>query len=93
MKDDLIKITDIYPAYPDIVCEITSDGYTARTLLRKKFDNDYYLIPFKQTEETEVSAIQAINDRAKKYFEFGELTKRCIKEDCLRTFQNNNLQK
>jgi hypothetical protein len=74
-------LKESYPLYPTVRKEITNNSVEFSTLVRKRYDGKYYLIPMKHSDPVEAKAIHGIHSKAHKYLMLGVLTKSDILDD------------
>jgi hypothetical protein len=69
------------PMYPAVRREEIGKEISFSTLVRKRYDGVYYLIPFKMTEITEAKTIHTLHAYVYKYFMLGVKTMLDVKDD------------
>lgn len=69
------------PLYPVVRRQEENKEIAFSTLVRKRYDGVYYLIPFKVTEMTEAKAIHALHAYVYKYLILGVLSFLDAKDD------------
>ena len=69
------------PMYPVVRRQEQGKQIAFSTLVRKKYDGVYYLIPFRVTEMTEAKAIHALHAYVYKYLMLGVKTLLEVKDD------------
>lgn len=69
------------PMYPVVRRQEAKKEIVFSTLVRKRYDGVYYLIPFKVTESTEAKAIHALHSYVYKYLMLGEYNFLDVKDD------------
>lgn len=74
-------LKELYPLYPVVRREEIGREITFKTLVRKKYDGAYYLIPFRVTESTEAKAIHSLHAYVYRYFMLGVKTLLEVKDD------------
>ena len=67
------NLKDIYPLYPVVRREERKGKVYFSTLVRKRYDGQYYLIPMEHSEETEAKSIHGIHAMAHRYLMLGVL--------------------
>lgn len=65
-------LKDSLPMYPVVRREEAGKEIAFSSLVRKKYDGKYYLIPFRVTEKTEAKAIHALHAYVYKYLMLGK---------------------
>jgi len=85
MKD----LKELYPLYPTVRKTAIKGKFEFSTLVRKRYDGKYYLIPMRYSDLVEAKAIHGIHSQVHKYLMTGVLTK----EDALDTDQTNEAQR
>ena len=69
------------PMYPVVRREKSTKGITFSTLVRKKYDGFYYLIPMKFEGESEAKAIHGLHANVHKYLMLGVQNFLDVKDD------------
>jgi hypothetical protein len=64
-------LKDSLPMYPVVRRQEQGKEIAFSTLVRKRYDGVYYLIPFRVTEKTEAKAIHALHAYVYKYLMLG----------------------
>lgn len=75
------SLRDSLPLYPTVRREEASKEIAFSTLVRKKYDGVYYLIPFRVTDATEAKAIHALHAYVYKYLMLGVKTLLEVKDE------------
>lgn len=79
------SLKDTYPLYPTVRREeVPSEKgkeIAFSSLVRKRYDGKYYLIPFRVTEKTEAKAIHALHAYVYKYLMLGEQSMMDVVDD------------
>lgn len=68
-------LKDTYPLYPVVRRQEIGKEITFSTLVRKRYDGKYYLIPVRFTDTSDAKAIHALHAYVYKYLMVGVLTK------------------
>lgn len=71
-------LKDTFPLYPTVRREEKEEKIFFSTLIRKRYDGKYYLIPMRYSAETEAKSIHGIHAMAHRYLMLGVLTKQDI---------------
>ena len=71
-------LKDMYPIYPTIRRQELDKEIAFSTLIRKRYDGKYYLIPVRFTDSSDAKAIHSIHTYVYKYLMLGVLTKEDI---------------
>jgi hypothetical protein len=71
-------LKDSYPLYPTVRREEKDDKVFFSTLVRKRYDKQYYLIPMVYSGETESKSIHGIHAMVHRYLMLGVLTNQDI---------------
>ena len=71
-------LKDMYPIYPTIRRQEIGKEIAFSTLIRKRYDGKYYLIPVRFTDSSDAKAIHSIHTYVYKYFMLGVLTKQDV---------------
>jgi hypothetical protein len=74
-------LKDSLPMYPVVRRQEQGRQIAFSTLVRKKYDGVYYLIPFRVTEMTEAKAIHALHAYVYKYLMLGVHNFLDVKDD------------
>jgi hypothetical protein len=74
-------LKDSLPMYPVVRREEAGKEIAFSSLVRKKYDGKYYLIPFRVTEKTEAKAIHALHAYVYKYLMLGEQSMMDVVDD------------
>jgi hypothetical protein len=74
-------LKDSLPLYPVVRRQEVGKKISFSTLVRKRYDGVYYLIPFRMTEVTEAKAIHALHSYVYKYLMLGTHTMLDVKDD------------
>ena len=69
------NLKDIYPMYPVVRRQELGKEIAFSTLIRKRYDGKYYLIPIRFTDSSDAKAIHSIHAYTYKYLMLGVLTK------------------
>ena len=82
-KEELILQTpeglkDTFPLYPTVRRQEVGKEVTFSTLIRKRYDKVYYLIPVRFTDTSDAKAIHNLHSYVYKYLMLGALTKQDI---------------
>lgn len=64
----------LYPLYPTVRREQRGDKVFFITLVRKRYEGKYYLIPMEYSEESEAKSIHGLHAMVYKYLMLGVLT-------------------
>ena len=67
-------LKDTYPLYPTVRREEIDGKVFFSTLVRKRYDKQYHLIPMKYSGETEAKTIHGIHAMVHRYLMLGVLT-------------------
>jgi hypothetical protein len=78
-KEELVLQTPqglrtLYSIYPTVRREQKEDKVFFSTLVRKRYDGKYYLIPIEYSEESEAKSIHGLHAMVYKYLMLGVLT-------------------
>ena len=71
-------LKNLYPLYPTVRREEEGGKVIFSTLIRKRYDGQYHLIPMKYSGETEAKSIHGIHATVHKYLMLGVLTKQDV---------------
>jgi hypothetical protein len=71
-------LKDMYPLYPVIRRKEEGEEVVFSTLIRKRYEGKYYLIPVRFTDMTDAKAIHNLHAYVYKYLMLGVLTKEDI---------------
>jgi len=71
-------LKDTFPLYPTVRREEEEGKVIFSTLIRKRYDGQYHLIPMKYSGETEAKSIHGIHAMAHRYLMLGVLTKQDV---------------
>jgi hypothetical protein len=71
-------LKNLYPLYPTVRREEEGGKVIFSTLIRKRYDGQYHLIPMKYSGETEAKSIHGIHAMAHRYLMLGVLTKQDV---------------
>ena len=80
-------LKDLYPLYPTVRREEKDGKVFFSTLVRKRYDGQYHLIPMAYSGETESKSIHGIHASVHRYLMLGVLTK----EDVIDNDQTNEV--
>lgn len=69
------------PMYPVVRREEAGKEIAFSSLVRKRYDGKYYLIPFRVTEKTEAKAIHALHSYVYKYLMLGKQNMMDVEDD------------
>jgi len=83
------NLKNSYPLYPVVRREVTDNGIEFSTLVRKRYDGKYYLIPMRYDDPAEAKAIHGIHSNVHRYLMIGVLNK----EDIIDNDQINEAQR
>lgn len=83
------RLKDMYPIYPTIRRQEVGKEITFSTLIRKRYDGKYYLIPVRFTDSSDAKAIHSIHTYVYKYLMLGVLTK----QDVIDNDQTNEVER
>ncbi len=72
------KLKEFYPLYPTVRREVEGSVVVFSTLVRKRYEGKYYLVPMKYSGETEAKSIHGLHANVHKYFMLGELNKKDV---------------
>jgi hypothetical protein len=75
------KLKEMFPLYPTIRREKEGKNISFSTLIRKRYDSNYYLIPMKQTGEAEAKTIHELHSNVHYYLMLGLHTTNDIIDD------------
>jgi len=78
-----------YPLYPIVRREVIDNGSEFSTLVRKRYDGKYYLIPMRYSDPVEAKAIHGIHSNVHRYLMLGVLNK----QDIIDNDQINEVQR
>jgi hypothetical protein len=70
---DPSKLKELYPLYPTVRREEIEGKIYFNTLVRKKYEGKYYLVPMKYSGETEAKSIHGIHSNVHRYLMLGVL--------------------
>jgi len=71
-------LKDTYPLYPTVRREERAGKVFFSTLVRKRYDGQYHLIPMEYSGETEAKTIHGIHAMVHRYLMLGVLTKQDV---------------
>jgi hypothetical protein len=77
----------VYPLYPTVRREEKEGKIFFSTLVRKRYDGKYYLVPIEYSEESEAKSIHGLHAMVYKYLMLGVLTN----EDIIDNDQTNEV--
>ena len=72
------NLKDMYPLYPIVRRQDIGKEVTFSTLIRKRYEGKYYLIPVRFTDTTDAKAVHNLHAYVYKYLMLGVLTKEDI---------------
>lgn len=81
------SLKDTYPLYPTVRRQEEDKDVVFSTLVRKRYNKIYYLIPMKFKGDTEAKAIHGLHSNVYQYLMLGVLTK----EDIIDSDQTNEI--
>lgn len=59
------ELKEEYPLFPEVTTIADSDGFTSKTLVRKKCSGQYYLFPVKNKNTSEDASITGVANAAR----------------------------
>jgi len=71
-------LKDMYPLYPTVRRQEIGKEIAFSTLIRKRYDKVYYLIPVRFTDTSDAKAIHSLHAYVYKYLMLGVLTKQDV---------------
>jgi hypothetical protein len=72
------SLKNSYPLYPVVRREVIGNSVEFSTLVRKRYDGKYYLIPMKYSDPAEAKAIHGIHSHVHRYLMLGVLNRQDI---------------
>lgn len=69
------NLKDMYPLYPTVRRQEIGEEVAFSTLVRKRYEGKYYLIPVRFTDTSDAKAIHNLHAYVYRYFMIGVLTK------------------
>jgi len=72
------SLKNSYPLYPIVRREVTDNGIEFSTLVRKRYDGKYYLIPMRYSDPAEAKAIHGIHSNVHRYLMLGVLNRQDV---------------
>jgi hypothetical protein len=69
------NLKDMYPLYPTVRRQEIGKEVAFSTLVRKRYEGKYYLIPVRFTDTSDAKAIHNLHAYVYRYFMIGVLTK------------------
>jgi hypothetical protein len=81
------NLKDMYPLYPIVRRQDIGEQVTFSTLVRKRYEGKYYLIPVRFTDTSDAKAVHNLHAYVYKYFMLGVLTK----DDVIDNDQTNEI--
>jgi hypothetical protein len=95
MAKKLKEITQDLPVYPSVRRIEEDNRISFKTVVRKRYDGKYYLVPMEFSGETEAKAIHGLHSNVYRYLMLGVLTKEDKldedqKNECLRLNEISN---